>query len=536
MKLSFLGAARTVTGSCYLLELEKTRILIDCGMFQGPKDLRALNYGEFGFDPKTIDFLILTHAHLDHSGLIPRLVGAGFSGKILSSEATRDLSEIMLLDSAHIQELEAEWQSRKNRRADEEAFEALYTVKEAQQSLELFSPQPMREVITLNDEVSFRLRDAGHILGSAIVELWLGPDATGPKIVFSGDLGNVNQPIIRDPEFISDADFLVIESTYGNRIHQDRQTRISMLKRIVQSTFAMGGNVIIPAFAVARTQDVVYDLAQLARKGELPDVKIFIDSPMAVETTRIFSQHKDSYDVEMKHLLASGYDPFSLPELSYVETTEESRALNEIKSGAIIISASGMCDFGRIKHHLKHNLWRPENTILFVGFQARGTLGRRLVDGEKKVRIFNEEIAVKARIEAIDGYSAHADKDMLLYWVKSFASLPRKVFITHGEDEAAEELRRTLEETLGLLAYVPSLGDAYDIERDEIVFAPGKGDSNREAEEVDQALAELRLSLLALSHRSSEWRQSQNVKTMSEVARRLREISREINKISEISV
>ncbi|HHY47773.1 MAG TPA: MBL fold metallo-hydrolase [Firmicutes bacterium] len=533
MKLYFMGAAKTVTGSCYLVELKDARVLIDCGMFQGTKELHDLNYGEFSFDPGSIDFLILTHSHLDHSGLIPRLVRDGFKGKILCSGATRDLSEIMLLDSAHIQELEAEWQSRKSRRAGEEAFDPLYTVADVQQAMALFAPQPVDEVITLDKRLSFRFREAGHILGSCIVELWTGPAGTGTKMVFSGDLGNVNQPIIRDPEFISEADILVIESTYGNRVHEDRQARISRLSRIVKSTLAAGGNVIIPAFAVARTQDVVYDLAVLARKGELKDVKIFIDSPLAVGATEIFSRHRDAYDVEMRHLLSTGYDPFNLPGLTYIQTTEESRALNDIKGGAIIISASGMCDFGRIKHHLKHNLWREESTILFVGFQAKGTLGRRLVDGEKKVKIFNEEIAVRANIEVIDGYSAHADKDMLLYWVKGYNSLPRRVFVTHGEEDAAGEFKRTLESSLGLWVYVPGLRDAYDIESDEIIYAPGTADIAREKETLDQSIAELKLALSQLERHSEEWKTMRDAKTISELNRQLKQLARQVNALAE---
>ncbi|NPV53876.1 MAG: MBL fold metallo-hydrolase [Firmicutes bacterium] len=526
MELKFIGAARTVTGSCYLLELEKTRIMVDCGMFQGIRELRVLNYSDFPFDPRGIDFLLLTHAHIDHSGLIPRLCKKGFKGRIISTEATRDLCGIMLPDSGHIQELEAEWHGRKGERVGEPHTEPLYTADDAEKSLGLFNPVPLDKMIDLNSEVSVRFREAGHILGSSIIELWAHSGEARRKIVFSGDLGCVNQPVIRDPAFVADADTLLVESTYGNRVHEDRLIRIAKLRDTVNRTMERGGNLIIPAFAVARTQDVLYELSRLMAEGDVPPLKVYIDSPLAVAATEIFERHKESYDVETRELIEAGRDPFDFPGLTFIQSTEESRALNEIKSGAVIISASGMCDFGRIKHHLKHNLWRPESTILFVGFQARGTLGRRLQEGEKLVRIFNEEVAVKAEIVSIDGFSSHADKEALLYWVKNFRSLPERIFVVHGEEEASNEFASTLRETLGAWTYVPERGDVIDLETGKIVSEARAVDIAGQEAELLESEKELQDILGVLAVRMKEWRAGRDVKALSETNRRLRELIR----------
>lgn len=523
MKLEFVGATRTVTGSCHYVETGVTKFIVDCGMFQGDDELEELNRVPFPFDPSGLDFVLLTHAHIDHSGLIPRLVREGFKGKVYATAATIDLCKIMLLDSAHIQELEAGWQQRKARRAGEVPFEPVYTVDDAQQGLSRFEAVPFGQMVRVAPDVTVRFRHAGHILGSAIIEVYLrrpesvvGPipvsapaSASAPafaagelKIVFSGDLGNVNQPIIKDPEFVSDADFLVVESTYGNRVHEDHMGSMEKLRKVIHDTWSRGGNVIIPAFAVARAQDVLHDIATLAYKQEIPPVRVFIDSPMAVSATEVFSAYRDEFDVETTALIEAGGDPFDFPGLQYVQTAEQSRALNDITSGAVIISASGMCNFGRIKHHLKHNLWRPECTVLFVGFQARGTLGRLLQDGATKVRIFNEDVAVKASIESIDGYSAHADRDTLLYWVKSLRSKPRRVFVVHGEEESAQAFAATLTNALGVWAGVPQRGDSLDLVSGETTVTPG-GSAEHErvlslkaaGEELDRAYAALRKAL-----------------------------------------
>ncbi|MCR4401287.1 MAG: MBL fold metallo-hydrolase [Firmicutes bacterium] len=533
MRLEFVGATRTVTGSCHYVQTGVTEFIVDCGMFQGDDEIQKLNRLPFPFDPSGLDFVLLTHAHIDHSGLIPRLVREGFKGKVYATAATIALCKIMLLDSAHIQELEAGWQQRKARRAGEVPFEPLYTLDDVERSISSFEAVPFGQIVGVAPDVAVRFRHAGHILGSAVIEVYLrhhgsgegmarpsasgSPAAAGPesamepapaltggevKIVFSGDLGNVNQPIIKDPEFVSDADFLIVESTYGNRVHEDRMESIERLRRVICDTWARGGNVIVPAFAVARTQDVLHDIAKLAYKQEVPPVRVFIDSPMAVSATEVFSSYRDEFDIETTALIEAGGDPFDFPGLQYVRTAEESRALNDITRGAIIISAGGMCNFGRIKHHLKHNLWRPECTVLFVGFQARGTLGRLLMDGAKKVRIFNEDVVVSASIESIDGYSAHADRDALLYWVRSLRSKPRRVFVVHGEEESAEALAVTLENTLGLWVGVPHRGDTVDLVSGETTVTPGVSTEGERAlslkaasEELDHAYAALRKAL-----------------------------------------
>ncbi len=502
MRLTFAGGAGTVTGSCHHVEAEGCDFLVDCGMFQGGAETEALNREPFPFDPEALDFVLLTHAHIDHSGLIPRLFRDGFRGRIYASGPTIDLCRIMLLDSAHIQELEAGWQARKAIRAGEAPFEPLYTADDATKCLSHFEALPFGQVAQIAPEVGVRFRRAGHILGSAIVEVQLGSGSSGPKIVFSGDLGNVNQPIIKDPEFVSEASHLIIESTYGNRVHEDRMTSTDKLKRIIHHAFERGGNVIIPAFAVARTQDVVYDIGVALRKGEIPAVDVFIDSPMAVSATEVFDRSRGEFDLETTDLIDAGEDPFDFPGIHYVRTVEESKALNSVKRGAIIISASGMCNFGRIKHHLKHNLWRPECTVLFVGFQARGTLGRRLQDGADTVKIFNEEVAVRATIESIDGYSAHADRDALLYWVRSLRNKPERVFVVHGEEESSTEFAAALGETLGIWAGVPRRGDSVDLMTGEGTVRPGLAEARgREPsiassrEELDRAYAALRKAL-----------------------------------------
>ena len=506
MRLEFVGGTRTVTGSCHYVELDAARFIVDCGMFQGDDDLEKLNRAPFPFDPSGLDFVLLTHAHIDHSGLIPRLVREGFRGKVYTTAATADLCKIMLLDSAHIQELEAGWQQRKARRMGDKPFEPLYTADDAERSLSCFEAVPFGQMVSLRPDVQVRFRRAGHILGSAIIEVYLGPASGGQKIVFSGDLGNVNQPIIRDPEFVQDADFLVVESTYGNRVHEDRMDSMGKLKEVIRKTWERRGNVVIPAFAVARTQDVVYDIATLAHRREIPPVKVFIDSPMAVSATEVFEKYRDEFDIETTALIEAGGDPFDFPGLQYVRTVEESRALNEVASGTVIISASGMCNFGRIKHHLKHNLWRPECTVLFVGFQARGTLGRRIQEGATKVRIFNEEVAVRATVESIDGYSAHADRDALLYWVKSLRTRPRRIFVVHGEEESSEEFAATLKQALDVWVGVPQRGNSVDLATGkttvEATAWPGEGAGREQVtslratrEELDRAYAALRKAL-----------------------------------------
>ncbi|SHG60876.1 metallo-beta-lactamase family protein [Thermosyntropha lipolytica DSM 11003] len=464
MKLKFLGAAKTVTGAFFLVDTENTRFAIDCGLFQGSKEIKERNYGEFLVPPETVDFLILTHAHIDHIGLVPKFCKKGFKGPIYCSHATKKLAEILLPDSAHIQEMEVARKNRKYQRAGKPLLEPIYRVDDALKCLEQFVPLNMDEIIPLHEGVEVRLRDAGHILGSNIVELWIKEDHHKLKLVFSGDLGQPNQPIIKDPAVIESADYLILESTYGNRLHEGVEKRKEQLKEIIDRTMRKGGNLIIPSFAVERTQDLLYDLNYLYHKGLLPpDIKIYIDSPLAVAATQIFQENTEYYDYETRKLVAEGKHPLKLPNLKFSVTQEDSVALNQIKGKAIIISASGMCEAGRIKHHLKHNLWRPESTILFVGYQAEGTLGRKILEGEKVVKIHGEEIAVKAEIERIEAYSAHADREGLLSWLKAFVSPPQEIFLVHGEEEAQSALAEIIQKELKIPVYIPEWGEEIEL-------------------------------------------------------------------------
>lgn len=463
MKVTFLGATKIVTGSCYLLENRGIRFLIDCGMFQGGKEEENKNHMDFPVNPADIDYVILTHAHIDHSGRIPLLCKQGFKGKILATKATVDLCSIMLPDNAHIQEMEAEWASRKAMRAGKPPVEPLYTISDAEYAMQFFTPISYNTAVDLTEDISIRLQDAGHILGSAIVEIWDKKDNI--KLVFSGDLGNSDQPIIKDPSYIDEADYVFIESTYGDRLHHDGPNRALMLWNIIQETFARDGNVIIPSFAIERTQELLYELNSVIEGNKAKNIPVYVDSPLAIKATEIFRHDiNEYYDSEALKLLNQGDDPLVFPGLKFALTAEESKQLNFLDHSAVIISASGMCDAGRIKHHLKHNLWRPESSIVFVGYQAAGTLGRRILDGEKRVKIFSEEIAVKAHIYSIDSFSGHADRNGLFDWMKHFKNKPKQVFIIHGEEEAASSFSKLLNKELNMNTIIPSLGQCYTID------------------------------------------------------------------------
>jgi len=387
-KLTFLGGAGTVTGSCFLLETEKLKLLVDCGMFQGNRELRTRNYHSLNAPVLSPDYILLTHAHIDHSGLIPRLYKQGYRGKVLATRATVDLCEIMLPDSGHIQEMDAEWETRKASRRGEKHLDPLYTAQDAQDCLQCFTGVSYDQEVALNDQVRVRFLDAGHILGSAIIEVWIRENGQEVKIVFSGDLGNKGTAIVRDPSVVSEADYLLLESTYGDRVHEPVANEAQRLQEIIQDTIKRKGNVIIPSFAVGRTQEILFCLNGMFKRGELPPVPVYIDSPLAVSATEIFTKNPDCYDDEAKASLRDG-DPFHFPNLTFVRDVKDSIALNSSndRRSKVIISSSGMCDAGRIKHHLKHNLWRPESSVVFVGFQAEGTLGRRIMEGEKNVRV-----------------------------------------------------------------------------------------------------------------------------------------------------
>lgn len=453
-RLTFHGGAGEVTGSCYLVDTGEIRFLIDCGMFQGGRDAERKNRDTFEFDPREIAFVLLSHAHIDHSGLIPRLAAQGFRGPVFATRATVDLCQVMLLDSAYIQEREVQQSDLDRRRAHRKLrYERapLYTVAQAQASLKLMRGVNYEEVFEPHPGIRCRLRDAGHILGSAIVEVVL-PGKPGERIVFSGDLGQPGHPIVRDAVRVTQADTLLIESTYGNRCHKSMEATLDELTLALRRTLSeKGGNVVIPAFAVGRTQDLLFLLARLWQQGRVPPLDVFVDSPMATAATAVTMRHAALFDEETKTMLGSlreadGHRGFRV---RFIQEVEESMALNDRRGGAVIISASGMCDAGRIKHHLRHNLARPECSIVIAGFQAAGSLGRRLVDRAPTVRIFGEQIPVRAEVYTIGGLSAHADQRALIDWLGAFERPPRRVFIVHGEPSAAESLRMEVNSRLG---------------------------------------------------------------------------------------
>ncbi len=456
IKIKFCGGAGTVTGSCFLLQFASRQVLVECGMFQGGQALRKRNTQDFPFDPAAIDAVFLTHAHIDHSGLLPKLVRDGFNGRIYTSFATVELCKIMLPDSGHIQEMEAEWENRKAMRAGRPQVLPLYTVDDAKSSLPYFQGVSHGEVITPFPELSFRLSNAGHILGSSLVELWITVEKEMKKFVFTGDLGRSNQPIIRDPDLIEDGDFLIMESTYGQRVHEKEVNKEIMLAEIIKDTLQRGGNIVVPAFAVGRTQELLYTLNKLIDQGKIPSLPVYLDSPMAIRTTDLFMQHREYFDLPMRAAVARGERPLHFPEAYFTPTPQESRSINDVSGGAMIISASGMADAGRIKHHLKHNLWRPESTVVFVGYQAEGSLGRRLLEGVEQVTLFGEDITVRARIVSLEGFSAHADRNELINWVSKFKKMPAQVILVHGEKNALQSLADALEEQLGASVYIPA--------------------------------------------------------------------------------
>jgi metallo-beta-lactamase family protein len=459
--IRFLGAAREVTGSCYLLTLPKAKILVDCGVVQGVNNSRERNREPFAFDPKGIDLLFLTHAHLDHSGLLPRLVKEGFRDRIITTTATADLIGPMLLDSAKILENDAERMSRRSLRKGGGEVEPLYKTEDVEKVLPLTERAKYGEVIDTGRGIRYRFTDAGHILGSGSLTLWLdGPD-NEKKIIFSGDIGKKGNPIINDPTLSTEADYAVMESTYGDRLHKNNADTARELTEAITTTFAKGGNVLIPAFAIGRTQDVLYLLNRQVREGALPKVTVYIDSPLAEKATRIYLGHPELFDEEAKRLIEGGTIGDAI-NIRFTQSVEESMALNKIKSRAIIIAGSGMCEGGRIGHHLKHNLWRPECSIVFVGFQAQGTLGRRIVDHAQSVTIWGEEIAVRARVWTIGGFSAHGDQKELLAWLSAFKKSPT-VFVTHGEESAALTFANLMKERYGFTTHVPELGQQFEL-------------------------------------------------------------------------
>lgn len=464
MKLTFLGATRMVTGSCYLLEVNGKKMLIDCGMYQGSKLVRQFNEREFAYAPADIDAVVLTHAHVDHSGLLPKLVKHGYQHDIHCTKSTQQLCTILLPDSAHIQEGDAEYANRKGLRAGKPSVEPLYSVDDAYITLRHFKVHDFNTTFEVIPGVKVTFLVAGHILGSAIVQLdVIEEDGNHTKMIFTGDVGQPNQPIIEDPTVISGADFITTESTYGNRVHE-KYDKEEELAKIVNATVERGGNVIFPAFAVGRTQALLYYFQKLVQEKRIPEVPIYIDSPMAAKATGITLASKEEYDEETRAITSMQGDRlFAMPNVHFTLTPEESRMINYMEGPKIIMSASGMADAGRILHHLKHNLWRPECTVVFAGFLAEGTMGRRLVEGEKKVKIMGETIKVAAEIINLLGFSAHADKVQLMDWYKKMEEKPKAFFVTHGEYDAASQLAQDLQMELGTATYIPQYGDSVEI-------------------------------------------------------------------------
>jgi metallo-beta-lactamase family protein len=464
MKLSFFGADQCVTGSCHCLEINGKTILVDCGLQQGRDEI---SNEEFPFNPANVDYVLVTHAHIDHSGRIPKLIRQGFHGEILTTRLTADLMRIMLLDSAHIQEQDAEWKNRKGARAGRAPVEPLYTIEDAQKVAEYLKTCEYEEEIDLCEGVRVKFTDAGHLLGSASIWMDLSENGVEKTIIFSGDIGNVNQPIIRDPIHFHGADYVVMESTYGDRNHTEVWSYTDDLAKIIDETMAQGGNVVIPSFAVGRTQELLYFIREIKDAKMVksnPDFPVYIDSPLARQATQIFTGNLHGYlDEDALKLVADGTHMFNFTNLRMTETVDESRALNEDRTPKVIISASGMCDAGRIRHHLKHNLWRPECTVVFVGYQGEGTLGRTLLNGKESVKMFGEEITVRAKIVNYTGLSSHADRDHLLSWISDIKEpKPQHVFVVHGDREVAPFFAQTIQ-GMGFTAHAPQYTEVYDL-------------------------------------------------------------------------
>ncbi len=474
MKITFLGATKMVTGSNFLVEGAGKKFLVDCGMYQGGDRDEMQNHEPFAFDVNEIDFVLLTHAHIDHSGRIPKLYTEGYRNPIITTKATMDLCSIMLPDSGHIQEQEIEWRNRKRMREGKNALPPLYTAQDAIDTMEIFKPVNYDEIIEIDPNIFVRFNDAGHMLGSAIIEVWVKENGKETKAVFTGDLGNNDIPLLSSPTMIDSCDYLIMESTYGSRLHIRNDEKANLFLDIVSETLDKGGTVVIPSFAVGRTQEILYELNNLKDVKENEEFKkkyatlmkapVYVDSPLAISATEVFRENANLFDEETQKIIASGDNPLEFPGLQFTRTADESKALNEKNESAIIISASGMCEVGRIKHHLKHHLWDSNSTVLFVGYQAPGTLGRRIVDGEKRVKIFGEEIAVNARIEYIEGYSGHADQEWLLNFIFSFITKPKHIFLVHGEPAGQEILKTKIIDETGLTVSIPEYGQTYTLD------------------------------------------------------------------------
>jgi metallo-beta-lactamase family protein len=465
VKVTCCGAAGSVTGSNFLVETSRGKnLIVDCGLFQGGKEMERRNWEGWGYEPREVRSLILTHAHIDHSGRIPKIVKDGFRGKIITSPPTAELCKIMLLDSAHVQEMDAEWQTKKNKRQGKRGIEPLYRTRDAEESLRYLSPVELDQTIDLDQGFKVRLRNAGHVLGSAIAELWVEDQGKETKIVFTGDIGKHDQLIVGDPFEIAEADYLFIESTYGDRLHRTFEESKAELLNAINYAISNKEKVIIPAFALERTQEVLYILGEFFRGGQLPEIPVYLDSPLAIKATEIFRRNKKYYDEAAQAIVGRGFDPFDMPNLKFSLTASQSMKINQLRGSAIIIAGNGMCTAGRIKHHLKHNLWRAGASIVIVGFQAGGTTGRQIVNGAKMVTIFGQKIAVKAKVFTIGGLSSHADQSDLLGWIGHFAGKSKpKVFVIHGEPSSSEALANAIRRRFGLEVHVPHWREVLDL-------------------------------------------------------------------------
>lgn len=531
LRVTCLGGAGSVTGSNYLIESPGgKKILVDCGLFQGGRDIEGRNWLPWTFNPKDIDTLILTHAHIDHSGRVPKLVKDGFQGQIIASPPTAELCEIMLLDAAHIQEMDAEWQTRKNKRQAKGPIAPLYTRSDAEASLRLFVSLESDRVMELEPGVRVRLRNAGHILGSSILELWVKEGDETIKIVFSGDLGRKDQLILRNPQEIFDADYLFLESTYGNRRHRSFEDSKRELLEAIDYSVSKNEKIIIPAFAVERTQEILYILGEFSREGRLPEIPVYLDSPLAIKATEIFRRNKLYYDDETRAIVDRGYDPFHMPNLRLTESTRDSVSINETPGSAIVIAGNGMCTAGRIRHHLKHNLWRDGASLVIVGFQAQGTTGRKIVDGAKQVKIFGENVAVRAKVFTIGGFSAHADQEDLLQWLANFESGPR-VFLVHGELAVCETLAEKIRERFDLSIHIPKWKERLILRpRGVEIEKPEAAETGPEPRVIlANLLVDLEKELRALKKRIATKEGAEKIGT--EEAERLRYVQEEIQSL-----
>ena len=532
MKLTFLGADHEVTGSMHFLEAGGLKILIDDGMEQGKNIYKneplPVSFAE-------VDFILLTHAHIDHSGMIPLAVKEGFHGTVYCTNASMDLDAIMLLDSAHIQEQEVEYRNRKLKRAAEELVEPAYTVDDAKAAIKLFKDVPYGQTVDLNENVKIRFVDAGHLLGSASIEIWMTEGKVTKKIVFSGDIGNFNKPLIRDPQYITEADYVVMESTYGDRLHEPDADHVKDLARIIQEALDRGGNVIIPAFAVGRTQEMLYFIRIIKEQGLVTGhdgFPVYVDSPLAVQATHIFRENlTDCYDDETKEMVLKGINPLEFDNLILSETIDESKAINFDPTPKVILAASGMCDAGRIRHHLKYNLWNPNASVVFAGYQAVGTLGRVLQEGAETVRLFGDEIGVRAHIEMMGGMSSHADQNGLLKWISAFEKAPQKVFLVHGEDSSMEALSKLITEKTGYSVECPFSGSIFNLETGQFTYSAQAQFIDKETKvevrnnAADQRLVNAAEELRALAEKYTDFTNEDKRKFTEDIEKLLKKYS-----------